>query len=287
MARSALASATAILTLLHRIAAAPAASGAHKTRCGSAHRAQRAAQRNAQLPPVPLRRRATRTGAAPRQARPPAVLHAPAAAAAPTRQLQPTAHERRAGARRRPCAWSTANAPRTASARCTGTSTSSESAQAHTESMAFGDYFEHIGPSGETPLSRMRRDGYIYSSHLGFEVGENIGWGSLWLGTPRARSSPPGWPRRVTARTSSTRRFRDTGIGVSPHADALAHGQAGGDLHAGLRRPVGYRARAVSRSRLRALRAGRLIVSRLRHRGQVAGAGASWRLRSDRCRRLG
>ncbi len=59
-------------------------------------------------------------------------------------------------------------------------------AQGHTESMAFGDYFEHIGPRGETPLSRMRAAGYLYGSWIGYEVGENIGWGTLWEGTPRA-----------------------------------------------------------------------------------------------------
>src|SRR4051794_39710173 len=32
-------------------------------------------------------------------------------------------------------------------------------AQVHTESMAFGDYFEHIGPHGQTPLMRLRKTG--------------------------------------------------------------------------------------------------------------------------------
>lgn len=100
-------------------------------------------------------------------------------------------------------------------------------AQAHTESMAFGDYFEHVGPGGETPLARMRRDGYIYSARLGFEVAENIGWGSLWLGTPRAVVAAwmvsPGHRANIL-----DGRFRDTGIGVSPHTNLLAHGQAGG-----------------------------------------------------------
>ena len=101
------------------------------------------------------------------------------------------------------------------------------SAQAHTESMAFHDYFEHLGPGGQTPLSRMRQDGYIYSSHLGFEVAENIGWGSLWLGTPRAVVSA--WMHSAGHRANILDgRFRDTGIGVSPHTNGLAHGQAGG-----------------------------------------------------------
>lgn len=101
------------------------------------------------------------------------------------------------------------------------------SAQAHTESMAFHNYFEHLGPGGQTPLSRMRQDGYIYSSHLGFEVAENIGWGSLWLGTPRAVVAA--WMNSAGHRANILDgRFRDTGIGVSPHTNGLAHGQAGG-----------------------------------------------------------
>jgi uncharacterized protein YkwD len=101
------------------------------------------------------------------------------------------------------------------------------SAQAHTESMAFHNYFEHLGPGGQTPLSRMRQDGYLYSSHLGFEVAENIGWGSLWLGTPRAVVAA--WMNSAGHRANILDgRFRDTGIGVSPHTNGLAHGQAGG-----------------------------------------------------------
>ena len=100
-------------------------------------------------------------------------------------------------------------------------------AQAHTESMAFGDYFEHLGPRGETPLTRMRRAGYIYSARIGFEVGENIAWGSLWLGTPRAVVAS--WMASPGHRANILdRRYRDTGIGVSPHTAGLAHGQAGG-----------------------------------------------------------
>jgi uncharacterized protein YkwD len=100
-------------------------------------------------------------------------------------------------------------------------------AQAHTESMAFGDYFAHVGPHGQTALMRIRRTGYISSSRLGFEVGENIGWGSLWLGTPRAIVAA--WMASAGHRANLLDgRFRDTGIGVSPHVNGLAHGQPGG-----------------------------------------------------------
>jgi uncharacterized protein YkwD len=102
------------------------------------------------------------------------------------------------------------------------------SAQAHTESMAYGDYFAHVGPGGETPLTRMRRTGYISrSASAGYEVGENIAWGSLWLGTPRAIVAA--WMASPGHRANILdRRFKDTGIGVSPHVGALAGRQRGG-----------------------------------------------------------
>jgi uncharacterized protein YkwD len=100
-------------------------------------------------------------------------------------------------------------------------------AQRHTDSMAFGDYFEHVGPRGQTPLARMRAARYIYSSQTGFEVGENIAWGTLQLATPRAIVAA--WMASPRHRANILDpRFRDTAIGVSPHPPAsLAHGQPG------------------------------------------------------------
>jgi uncharacterized protein YkwD len=101
------------------------------------------------------------------------------------------------------------------------------SAQGHTTSMAFGDYFGHAGPGGQTPLSRMRRTGYVSRRGAGFEVGENIAWGSLWLGTPKAIVA--GWMRSPGHRANILdRRFRDTGIGVSSHLGPRGHGLRGG-----------------------------------------------------------
>ena len=93
--------------------------------------------------------------------------------------------------------------------------------------MACGDYFEHDGRRGDTPLSRMRAAGYIFSSRIGYEVGENIAWATLWLATPQAIVA--GWMASPGHRANILdARFRDTGIGVSPHPLAsLARGQAG------------------------------------------------------------
>jgi uncharacterized protein YkwD len=100
-------------------------------------------------------------------------------------------------------------------------------AQGHTDSMAFGDYFSHTSPAGQTPLDRMRAAGYIHSSRVGFEVGENIAWATLWLATPKAIVHA--WMMSPGHRANILDpRFRDTAIGVSPHPPAaLSGGQPG------------------------------------------------------------
>ena len=100
-------------------------------------------------------------------------------------------------------------------------------AQGHSADMAAGDYFQHDGRHGDTPLSRMRAVGYIFSSHIGYALGENIAWATLWLASPKAIvaswMASPGHRANILDAT-----FVDTGIGVSPHPLAsLAHGQAG------------------------------------------------------------
>jgi uncharacterized protein YkwD len=105
-----------------------------------------------------------------------------------------------------------------------------DAAQSHTESMAFGNYFEHDGPHGDTPLSRVRQTGYIYSSQIGYEIGENIGWGTLWLGTPKAIVAA--WMASPGHRANILDpRFRDTGIGVSPHPPGSLAGGAHGGIY--------------------------------------------------------
>ena len=100
-------------------------------------------------------------------------------------------------------------------------------AQAHSEEMASADYFEHVGPRGDTPLSRVRACGYVSGGNVGYEVGENIAWGTLWLATPRATVSS--WMASPGHRANILdARYRDTAIGVAPRPLAsLARGQPG------------------------------------------------------------
>jgi uncharacterized protein YkwD len=100
-------------------------------------------------------------------------------------------------------------------------------ARTHSAEMASGDYFDHVAPSGSTPLTRMRAAGYIFSSQIGYAIGENIAWGTLYLATPNAIVA--GWMASPGHRANILdRSFRETGVGVSPHPIAtLAHGQSG------------------------------------------------------------
>jgi uncharacterized protein YkwD len=100
-------------------------------------------------------------------------------------------------------------------------------AQGHSNSMIADDYFEHIGPNGQTPVGRARAAGYLSSPRAGYVIGENIAWGTLWLATPRAIVTS--WMNSPGHRANILNaRFRDTGIGVSPHAPAsLSGGQSG------------------------------------------------------------
>jgi uncharacterized protein YkwD len=103
-----------------------------------------------------------------------------------------------------------------------------QAAQSHTESMAFGNYFEHVGPRGDTPVDRMRASGYIYSSQVGYEIAENLAWGTQAQGTPRAIVAA--WMGSALHRANILdSRFRDTAVGVSPHVpSSMGGGQPGG-----------------------------------------------------------
>jgi len=87
------------------------------------------------------------------------------------------------------------------------------SAQAHSDDMVAHGYFEHVSPSGSTPVSRMTSAGYL-SSGVGYEVGENIAWGTLNLATPS--SIVTAWMNSPDHRANILRpAFRQEGLGVN------------------------------------------------------------------------
>src|SRR5205823_7212089 len=100
-------------------------------------------------------------------------------------------------------------------------------AESHAQDMIASDYFEHVSPSGVTPVDRMRASGYIPSEQVGYVVGENLAWGTLWLATPQAIVSA--WvasPGHLANILES--QYAETGIAVVPSVPAsLAEGAAG------------------------------------------------------------
>ena len=102
-----------------------------------------------------------------------------------------------------------------------------QAAQEHSEDMVDEDYFAHVAPNGETPLSRIRATGYIPDTQIGYTIGENIAWGTLYLATPAAIAAA--WiasPEHLANILDPE--FRDTAVGISAAAPpSLANGQAG------------------------------------------------------------
>ena len=100
-------------------------------------------------------------------------------------------------------------------------------AEAHTVSMIEDGYFGHYGPDGDTPVDRMKASGYIHSSGIGYAIGENIAWGTLGLGTPRAIVEA--WMASPEHRENILgTRYRESGIGVLPAVPgSLGSGQPG------------------------------------------------------------
>jgi uncharacterized protein YkwD len=88
----------------------------------------------------------------------------------------------------------------------------SRAATAHSRDMVANVYFSHDAKNGSSMLDRIKAAGYVRPKS-GFTVGENIGWGSGTLASPRAlvkawMNSPP---HRANILQS---RFRELGVGL-------------------------------------------------------------------------
>jgi cysteine-rich secretory family protein len=85
-------------------------------------------------------------------------------------------------------------------------------AQAHAAQMVTRDYFNHVGPGGDSPLQRAIATGYASRSGIR-DLGENIAAASGSLATPAA--SVRAWMHSAAHRAQILNpAFRDTGIGV-------------------------------------------------------------------------
>jgi uncharacterized protein YkwD len=94
-----------------------------------------------------------------------------------------------------------------------------EAAAAHCAEMISSDYFEHVSPSGITPVERDQSDGYGSGPAEGYVIGENLAWGTLNLATPQAIvaawTASPGHLANILEDE-----YRDTGIAVVPEVPA-------------------------------------------------------------------
>ena len=90
-----------------------------------------------------------------------------------------------------------------------------QAAEGHSRELISADYFDHVSPSGLTPVGRVRSTGYIPGPTAGYVIGENLAWGTLALATPQAIVSAwiasPGHLANILEG-----QYRDTGIGVVP-----------------------------------------------------------------------
>jgi uncharacterized protein YkwD len=100
-------------------------------------------------------------------------------------------------------------------------------AASHGREMIADDYFEHVSPSGITPVDRVRQMGYMPNSEVGYVIGENLAWGTLSLSTPEAIvkawiASPEHLANILEAN------YTETGIDVEPEVpSSLAEGVQG------------------------------------------------------------
>jgi uncharacterized protein YkwD len=102
-----------------------------------------------------------------------------------------------------------------------------QAAESHGSEMVSLDYFQHVSPSGETPVERVRGTGYIPGPQVGYVIGENLAWGTLALATPQAVVEA--WiasPKHLANILEGE--YRETGIGVTPQVPAsLSNDQPG------------------------------------------------------------
>jgi uncharacterized protein YkwD len=102
-----------------------------------------------------------------------------------------------------------------------------QAAELHNREMIGGNYFEHVSPSGETPVDRVRAAGYIPAENVGYVIGENLAWGTLGLAT--AQSIVNAWiasPGHLANILEG--QYSETGIAVVPQVpDSLSGGAAG------------------------------------------------------------
>jgi uncharacterized protein YkwD len=102
-----------------------------------------------------------------------------------------------------------------------------QAAEGHSHEMVADDYFQHVSPSGLSPVDRIRGTGYIPGTNVGYVIGENLAWGTLGLATPQAIVNAwiasPGHLANILET-----QYTETGLGITPQVPpSLSEGSAG------------------------------------------------------------
>ncbi len=96
----------------------------------------------------------------------------------------------------------------------------------HSRDMVARKYFDHVSPSGSTPLDRIRQVGYL-TPHASYRIAENIAAATGPYATPAAivRMWMNSAGHRANILNAS---YRDTGLGIAPGAPRLVGGGPSG-----------------------------------------------------------
>jgi uncharacterized protein YkwD len=102
-----------------------------------------------------------------------------------------------------------------------------QAAEGHGHEMVADDYFQHVSPSGLSPVDRIRGTGYIPGPNVGYVIGENLAWGTFGLATPQAIVAAwiasPGHLANILET-----QYTETGLGITPQVPpSLSEGSAG------------------------------------------------------------
>lgn len=96
--------------------------------------------------------------------------------------------------------------------------------------MVAGGFFAHEAPNGSTPVSRIRRTSYLSGTRF-WVIGENLGWGTGSLATPRLMVRA--WMRSPGHRANILDgRYREIGIGIAYGAPVRSFAAAPGATYA-------------------------------------------------------
>jgi uncharacterized protein YkwD len=89
----------------------------------------------------------------------------------------------------------------------------SRAARRFANDMVRQQFFAHLAPSGETPVARVQRTGYLLGARA-WVLAENIAWGAGTASTPSAVVR--GWMRSPGHRAAILdARFRELGLGIA------------------------------------------------------------------------